>query len=215
MAQFFYAGKFPGCSRLWAQAVACNTNQTPHFHIVDGGQRLNNLLEPESQQEEIPFTCKQKFAELIMASNQEMENEIKHLPWQCFNCTSNGVRSRVLEPEAAFCLTCSEDKLASAEAVVMSLSQTILTTWLNAQHEPAGNAIIKVVNGKDLRMLAWSPHNRMNSGLLEMAWLDPRGQAAADDWGGLTQLYEPASCFCCPIHTEKHFYYWGVPGRGH
>ena len=143
-----------------------------------------------------------------MASNGEMGNEIKHLPLQCFNCISNGVGSRVLEPEAAFCITCSEDKLASAEAVVMSLSQTMLTTWLNAQHEPAGNAIIKVVNGKDLRMLAWSPHNRVNSGLLEMAWLDPRGQAAADDWGGRTQLYEPASCFCCPIHTENHFYYW-------
>ena len=57
-------------------------------------------------------------------------------------------------------------------------------------------------------MLAWSPHGRMNSGLLEMAWLDPRGQVAADNWGGQTLLYEPASCFCCPIHTDNHFYYW-------
>ena len=168
MSQLFYAGKFPGCSRLWAQAVPCNTNHTPHFHIVDGGQRLNDRLELESQQKEIPLTCKKKFAELIMASNQEMGNEIKHLPWQCYNCTSSGVRSPVLEPEAAFCLMCSEDKLASAEAVLMSLSQTILTTWLEAQHEAAGNAIIKVVSGKELRMLAWSPHNRANSGLLEI-----------------------------------------------
>ena len=166
MAQLFYAGNFPGCSRLYAQAVACNTNQTPHFHIVDGGIRLNTLLELEPQQEEIPFTCKRKFTELMMASNGQMGKEIQHLPWQCINCINNGVGSRVLEPDAAFCLTCSEDKLASAEAVVMSLAQTILTTWLNVQHEPAGNTSIKVVNVKDLRMLAWSPHGRMNSGLL-------------------------------------------------
>ena len=158
MAQFFYAGNFPGCSSLYSRAVACSTNQTPHFHVVDGGTRLNTLLEPEPQQEEIPFTCKRKFCELMMASNGEMGNEIKHLYWQCINCINNGVGSRVLEPEASFCLTCSEDKLASAEAVVMSLSQTILNTWLEVQNEPASNAIISVVNGKDLRELAWSQH---------------------------------------------------------
>ena len=76
------------------------------------------------------------------------------------------------------------------------------------QNEPASNAIITVVNGKDLKELAWSPHNRKGSGLLEMAWKDPRGQAAADGWGGLTQLYQPATCFCSPIHTEKYLYHW-------
>ena len=38
--------------------------------------------------------------------------------------------------------------------------------------------------------------------------MDPRGQTEADGWGGFTQLYEPATCFCCPIHTEKYLYYW-------
>ena len=96
----------------------------------------------------------------------------------------------------------------SAEAVVMSLAQTILTTWLNEEEEPAGNVSFTVVNGRDLRKLAWSPHGRMNSGLLEMAWIDPRGQYAADNLGGLTLLYEPSSCFCCPIHTDNYFYHW-------
>ena len=142
-----------------------------------------------------------------MATYQEMGEEIKHLPWQCYNCSSLGVRSPVLDPEAVWCLTCSEDKLATAEAVLMTLSEGILNTWLEAHHEAAGNAVIKMVNGKELRMMAWAPHNRANSGLLTMSWLDPRGQAALTDWGSLTQLYEPASCFCSLIHTEAHFYY--------
>ena len=208
MAQLYYTGNFPSCSRLYASVVACNTNRTPHYHVVDSGMRLNSLLEPEPEQAEIPFSCKRKFCELMMASNGQMGKEIQHLYWQCQNCIKNGAGSQVLEPEAAFCLTCSEDKLASAEAVVMSLAQTILTTWLNVQEEPAGNASFNVVNGRDLRKLAWSPHGRMNSGLLEMSWMDPRGQYAADNLGGLTLLYEPASCFCCPIHTDNYFYYW-------
>ena len=89
----------------------------------------------------------------------------------------------------------------------MTLSESILTTWLEAHHEAAGNAVIKMVSGKELRMMAWAPHNRANSGLLEMAWLDPRGQAAMTEGDRLTQLYPPASCFCSEVHTESHIYY--------
>ena len=75
------------------------------------------------------------------------------------------MRSPVLAPAAAWCLTCSEDKLATAEAVLMTLSVSILNTWMEAQDEAAGNAPIKMVSGKELRMMAWAPHNRPNSGL--------------------------------------------------
>ena len=101
---------------------------------------------------------------------------------------------------------CSEDKLATAEAILMTLSISILNTWMEAQYEAAGNAPIKMVSGRELRMMAWAPHGRGNSGLLTMAWLDPRGQAALTNWGTFTQLYEPASCLCSPIHTEAHFH---------
>ena len=79
MAHIFYAGKFPSCSGLYARAVACTTDQVPHFHVVDGGIRLNTLLEPEPVQEEIPYDCIRNFCKLMMASNGEMSNEIKHL----------------------------------------------------------------------------------------------------------------------------------------
>ena len=69
-------------------------------HIVDGGQRLNNRLELESHQTEVPFSCKRSLAKYVMASNQEMGDEIAHLPWNCYNCSSHGVKSPVLAPEA-------------------------------------------------------------------------------------------------------------------
>ena len=104
-----------------------------------------------------------------MASNQEMGDDIAHLPWNCYNCSSHGVKSPVLAPEAAWCLTCDTDKLATAEAVLTTLSEGILDTWIEAHRETAGNAVIKMVSGKEIRMMAWSPHNRANSGLLEMS----------------------------------------------
>ena len=143
-----------------------------------------------------------------MGTNEELGEEIKHLYWQCYNCSSEGVRSPVLSPAATWCRTCSEDKLATAEATLMTLSISILDTWMKAHNEDAGNAPIKMISGRELRMTAWSPHNRANSGLLTMSWLDPRGQAAVTDWGTFAQLYEPASCFCSPIHTEAHFHLW-------
>ena len=128
MSHFYSAGKFPGCGRLLAQAVPCNGNNIPHFHVIDGGQCLNNRLELESDQKEVLLPCKKSFSEFMMASNQEMGEEIKHLYWQCFNCSNEGVRSPVLSPAAAWCLTCSEDKLATAEAILMTLSISILNT---------------------------------------------------------------------------------------
>ena len=148
MANIFYAGKFPSCSGLYARAVACTTDQIPHFHVIDGGIRLNTLLEPEPVQEEIPYDCIRNFCTLMMASNGEMSNEIKHLYWQCKNCLNLDAGSRILEPEATFCLKCTEDKLSTAEQVVMSLSQTILNSWTEEQEEPASHVNYTVMAGE-------------------------------------------------------------------
>ena len=90
----------------------------------------------------------------MMASNGEMRNEIQHLYWQCQNCHNLDGVSHILEPEAGFCLKCSEDKLASAEQVVMALSQAILNTWREEPTEPAGISNYTVMTGRDLRELA-------------------------------------------------------------
>ena len=103
-----------------------------------------------------------------MATNQELEREIAHLPWNCHNCSSHGVKSPVLAPEAVWCLTCDTDKLATAEAVLTTLSEAIIDTWLEGHCEGASNAVIKTVSGKEICLMAWSPHSRANSGLLEM-----------------------------------------------
>ena len=55
--------------------------------------------------------------------------------------------------------------------------------------------------------MAWNPHNRANSGLMEKAWTDPRGQAVMNAGKRLTQLYQPAACFCNDVHTDSHIYY--------
>ena len=78
-----------------------------------------------------------------------------HLPWNCYNCSSHGVKSPVLAPEASWCLTCDTDKLATAEAVLTTLSEGILDTWLEADSETASNAVIKMVSGKEICMMAW------------------------------------------------------------
>ena len=200
------AGAFPGCSQLWAQAVPCNADRTLHYHILDGGHRLDHNLELESHQTEVPLPCKQSLPKFVLATNQELEREIAHLPWNCYNCSSLGVKSPMLAPEAIWCLTCDTDKLATAEAVLTSLSVAIIDTWLDGHCEGASNAGIKTVSGKEIRLMAWSPHNRANSGLLEMAWIDPRGQAAMTEGKRLTQLYPPASCFCNDIHTDSHVF---------
>ena len=173
MSNIFYAGNYPSCSGLFARIVPCTTDRVPHFHVIDGGTRLNTLLEPEPVQEEIPHECIRNFCSLMMTSNGQMRKEIQSLYWQCKNCLNIDGVSRILEPEAGFCLKCSEDKLSTAEQVVMALSQAILTTWREEQEEPAGQVNYTVMTGKDLRELAYSPHGREGSGLLEKAWEDP------------------------------------------
>ena len=42
---------------------------------------------------------------------------------------------------------------------------------------------------------------------MEMAWIDPRGQAVMTVGKRLTQLYPPAACFCNDVHTDSHIYY--------
>ena len=142
-----------------------------------------------------------------MATNQALDREIAHLPWNCHNCSSHGVKSPVLAPEAVWCLTCDTDKLATAEAVLPSLSVAIIDTWLEGHVEGASNAVVNTVTGSEVRLMAWSPHNRANSGLMEMAWTDPRGQAVMTVGKRLTQLYPPAACFCNDVHTDAHIYY--------
>ena len=208
MSNFFYAGLKPSCSGLAACLVSCTTDQVTHFHVINGGRRLNNLLEPEPEQGEIPNECVRNFCQLMMASNGKMKEEIHQLYWQCKNCHNIDGVSPILEPDAGFCLKCSEDKLASAEQVVMALSQDILNTWREEQTEPASNVNYKMLTGRDLRDLAYSPHKREGSGLIEKAWVDPRGMITSDGCGGYVQLYGPVSCFCSPIHTEKSMYQW-------
>ena len=67
--------------------------------------------------------------------------------------------------------------------------------------------MINTVTGRDIRLMAWNPHNRANSGLMERAWIDPRGQAVMNVGKRLTQLYPPAACFCNDVHTDSHIYY--------
>ena len=145
MSKFYMAGAFPGCSQLWAQAVPCNAGRTLHYHILDGGHRLDHNLELESHQTEVPYPCKQSLAKFVLATNQELEREIAHLPWNCHNCSSHGVKSPMLAPEAIWCLTCDTDKLATAEAVLTTLSEAIIDTWLEGHCEGASNAVIKTV----------------------------------------------------------------------
>ena len=208
MAKIFYAGMYPSCSGLAACLVSCTIDRVTHFHVINGGRRLNTLLEPEPEQGEIPNECIRNFCSLMMASNGKMRDEIHHLYWQCKNCHNIDGVSRILKPEAGFCLKCTEDKLATAEQVVMALSQEILNTWREEQSEPASNVNYKILTGRDLRELAYSPHNREGSGLMEKAWVDPRGQITTDGCGGYIQLYGPVMCFCSPIHTEKSMYQW-------
>ena len=208
MAYIFFAGKYPMCSGLFSRVVSCSTDGVPHFHVVESGARLNNLLEPEPGHEEIPLTCIRNFCTLMMCSNGEMSNEIHNLYWQCKNCLNLDGGSQILEPEATFCTKCTEDKLSTAESVVMELSQVILKSWSEVQEETASPVDYTLMSGRDLRELAYSPHNREGSGLLEKAWEDPRGQAAADGWGGYIQLYSPINCFCSPVQTEKFMYQW-------
>ena len=167
MVNIFYAGTYPGCSGLSARLVSCKTDQVTHYHVINGGTRLSTLLEPEPVQDGIPHECIRNFCSLMMTSNGQMRKEIQSLYWQCKNCLNLDGVSRILEPEAGFCLKCSEDKLATAEQVVMDLSQAILNTWRGEQEEPVGQANYTVMTGRDLRDLAYSPHGREGSGLLE------------------------------------------------
>merc|ERR1711936_910037 len=192
---------------------SCTTDRVTHFHVINGGRKLNNLLEPEPEQGEIPNECVRNLCKLMMASNGKMKEEIHQLYWQCKNCLNLDGVAPILEPGVGSCLKCTEDKLASAEQVVMALSQDILNTWREEKVEPAGNVNYKILTGRELRLLAYSPHNREGSGLIEKAWVDPRGMIISDDCGDWVQLYSHASCFCSPIHTTKSMYqlegaYW-------
>ena len=169
---FFHAGIFPSCSALSTRLVSCASNQGTHFHVLHGGRRLNSFMEPEPVQKEIPNECIRNFCTTMMASNGKMRDEIQPFYWQCLHCHNSEVVSPILEPETGSCSNCAADKLATAEQVVMALSQEILNTWREEPTEPAGVANYTMMTGKDLRELAYSPHGREGSGLLEKAgWI--------------------------------------------
>ena len=148
MTNLFNAGTYPSCSGLAASLVSCTTDQVKHYHVIDGGVRLNTLLNPEPEQGEVPEECVRNFCELMMASNGKMKDETHLLYWQCKNCHKTEGVSPILNPEAGFCLRCTEDKLASAEQTVMALSQDILDTWREEPTEPAGNINFKILTWK-------------------------------------------------------------------
>ena len=151
--------QFPGCSQLWTKAVPCDAENTFHYHVLDGGHRLNHNLDLEEHQQEVPYSCKSSLARLVLATSQELEKEVEHLPWNCHNCSSHGVKPPVLAPEASWCLDCDTDKMATAEAVLTTLTEAILDTWLEGHAEGASNAVIKTVTGSEIRLMAWHPHN--------------------------------------------------------
>ena len=69
ISKFYMAGAFPGCSQLWAQAVPCNADSTLHYHVLDGGHRLNQNLDLEEHQQEVPYPCKSSLARRVLANN--------------------------------------------------------------------------------------------------------------------------------------------------
>ena len=113
------AGGFPGCSQVWTKAVPCK-EEVFHYHVLDGGARLNHNLELEEHQREIPYQCKTSLAKLIMPSSQEVEEEVVYLPWNCYNCSAKSP-TPILTPEALWCNDCQTDKTACAEAVLSTL----------------------------------------------------------------------------------------------
>ena len=84
------AGAFPGCSQLWTKAVPCDAEEILHHHVLDGGHRLNHNLDLEEHQQEVPIPCKSSLARLVLATSQEVEKEVAHLPWNCYNCSTHG-----------------------------------------------------------------------------------------------------------------------------
>ena len=97
------AGAFPGCSQLWTKAVPCEAEEVFHYHVLDGGARLNHNLDLEEHQREISYQCKSSLAKLIMPSSQEVEEEVVYLPWNCYNCSSNGPTPMLFEIEHHCC----------------------------------------------------------------------------------------------------------------
>ena len=166
MSNLFVAGSFPGCSQLWTKAVPCDAEEILHHHILDGGHRLNHNMVLEEHQQEVPLSCKLSLTRLVLATSKEMEREVAHLPWNCFKCSIHGP-TPMLTPEASWCYDCQTDKMACAEAVLTTLTEAILDTWLGGYAEGASNAVINIVTGRDICLMAWNPHNRANSGLMD------------------------------------------------
>ena len=55
--------------------------------------------------------------------------------------------------------------------------------------------------------MIWNPHGRTNSGLLNEAWNDARGQHVIEHGMEPFEVYPPMICFCHPDHTGMAFYY--------
>ena len=66
------------------------------------------------------------------------------------------------------------EKLTCAEAILSTYTQAILDTWTGGLVDGASNVVVSTVSGEFIRQMVWHPHDRLNSGLLEKAWTDPR-----------------------------------------
>ena len=55
--------------------------------------------------------------------------------------------------------------------------------------------------------MIWHPNGRTNSGLLNEAWNDARGQQIIEHGMEPFVVYPPSKCFCHPDQTGKSFYY--------
>ena len=172
MSNFFTAGGFPGCSRLWTKVGPCEVGAL-HYHVLDGGAWLTRDLDLDEHQREIPYQCKTSLAKLIMPSSQEVEEEVGYMPWNCYICSSDGP-TPMLTPEAQWCNDCGTEKLTCAEAILSTYIQAILDTWTGGLVDGASNVVVSTVSGEFIRQMVWHPHDRLNSGLLEKAWTDPR-----------------------------------------
>ena len=113
----------------------------------------------------------------------------------------------MLHPEVEWCKHCGHQKLSSAETTLGNFIQAILNTWEGDSTEEIGDLVVTTIEVEDIREMVWHPHGRYNSGLLERAWNDARGQSVLEHGMELAQVYPPMNCFCSDFHTEESFYY--------
>ena len=118
-------------------------------------------------------------------------------------CSSKGP-SAMLHPEVEWCKHSGHEKLSSAESVLGNFVHAILKTWEGNSTEELGDLVVNTIEVEEIREMVWHPHGRFNSGLLERAWNDARGQSVLEHRMDLAKVYPPANCFFYDFHTEEY-----------